>query len=1003
MSDLQLRLERFKKRLAKTNDPDECADLTEMIAELEAQIIGAQAVRVQSAPPQPTQTIADNAQVGVVAGIVHGNIYLNGYREQTNAELLAAYLLRLVGKCAALPLEGVYEQRETHDTLSVGLDRVYTQLVTTGTAPYESFTDAELAQFDAPAFLTAHRGADLLPSQLRLGVTALGVKTPRRGAPGGRMLGDAAGADDGIPLDQLDAAALTQLATKATTLTFMGPELVTHAIAIYQHLVLLGEPGSGKSTALRYLALTLAHTCLHRDDTLNKLEGWGVTGRRIPVFMPLLPLAKHFVQHPQRSGDAEDLWNTIAAHLQPAGANLGLAAALHEELERGNVILLLDGLDEVAGADSRRKVVRAVRLFAEDHPNCRIVVACRIRAYAGERNQAWQLPGWPTATLADLTLPQMAWFVQEWYSVVAPLRGRDPQWRDDRIKALLRALTTKDELQRLGRQPLMLTIMALVHLNDGRLPEERVTLYSRCVDILISQWELAKEATEYSTLMRYIGLPDADALTLRRLLARAAAEAHRAAKVGEIGRLSRPVLHMLVAKELENRKHPDPYRGAEKFLVYTDLRAGLIQASDAGDDYTFPHQTFQEYLAGVDLVDGADAVKAIMACRNDDRWRRPIMLGIAHLALNSLYVPHHLLAHLIDAPRRDATQHLFDLLLAAELGSDVGWAWLIERDALFEPLRERLGAALAQFVTGNAVPAAERVQAGVVLGQIGDRRDGVCSLPPALVAFAGGNVSIGNTAAELERIVAEEQGTPYAKNARDWYEDTVTEASVRLEPFALARYPITNAQYALFIAAAGYNPDAPWWNTAGRAWLTQDKRSAPPYWNHERFGQSLPNHPIVTVTWYEATAFCRWLTQHLNDGYVYRLPSEAEWEYAARGAARRTYAWGNEPPADERTNYNGQYGGTSAVGCFPLGATPEGLLDMTGNVWEWTRSAYRPYPYDPRDGREEGADPTKKRFTLRGGSWSDQPINLRASVRSAFAPGGRDDGVGFRVSRYPQV
>ncbi len=151
-------------------------------------------------------------------------------------------------------------------------------------------------------------------------------------------------------------------------------------------------------------------------------------------------------------------------------------------------------------------------------------------------------------------------------------------------------------------------------------------------------------------------------------------------------------------------------------------------------------------------------------------------------------------------------------------------------------------------------------------------------------------------------------------------------------------------------------------------------------------------------------AFCVWLTQHLNDGFGYGLPSEAEWEYAARGVERRVYPWGNAPePDDERANFDQVFDGTTAVGCFSLGATPEELLDMAGNGWEWTRSAFRPYPYDPNDGREQPDDPARKRFTFRGGSWSNQPIRLRAAFRGLRTPDDLNQRVGFRLARRPRV
>jgi formylglycine-generating enzyme required for sulfatase activity len=162
---------------------------------------------------------------------------------------------------------------------------------------------------------------------------------------------------------------------------------------------------------------------------------------------------------------------------------------------------------------------------------------------------------------------------------------------------------------------------------------------------------------------------------------------------------------------------------------------------------------------------------------------------------------------------------------------------------------------------------------------------------------------------------------------------------------------------------------------------------------------------VVGITWYEAVAFCRWLTQHRDynpEGYIYLLPSEAEWEYAARRATRRNYPWGNEEPDAERANFDSVYYGTTVVGCFAPGAIQEdGIHELTGNVLEWTRSEYRDYPYDSEDGREDIDNPAGKWVTLRGGGWYFQSYLLHASNRFSFAPDIHLGYVGFRLVRYP--
>jgi formylglycine-generating enzyme required for sulfatase activity len=319
--------------------------------------------------------------------------------------------------------------------------------------------------------------------------------------------------------------------------------------------------------------------------------------------------------------------------------------------------------------------------------------------------------------------------------------------------------------------------------------------------------------------------------------------------------------------------------------------------------------------------------------------------------------------------------------------------------ATFEDLRARLAVAMAKVIADVALPVDERVRAGALLGMLGDRRPGVCMLPPAVVAFAGGDFVIGNTPAEIAQIVAEAPDD-LRDSVRHWYHDTQNDQPVAITGFALARYPVTNAQFALFIADDGYKPDQPWWNDEAREWLRREGQGAPRM--DERFGRVRPNYPVVGVTWYEAVAFCSWLTHRRGynpKGFTYRLPSEAEWEYAARGPARRQYPWGDAPPDNKRANFDRICMGTTAVGCFSQGATPEGVQDLAGNMWEWTASIYGVYPYDPVSGHTDIHDPSGRRLVIRGGVWFSHPAGIRASVRDHARPELSTDYLGFRLAR----
>ncbi len=207
-----------------------------------------------------------------------------------------------------------------------------------------------------------------------------------------------------------------------------------------------------------------------------------------------------------------------------------------------------------------------------------------------------------------------------------------------------------------------------------------------------------------------------------------------------------------------------------------------------------------------------------------------------------------------------------------------------------------------------------------------------------------------------------------------------------LPPFRIARYPVTNVQYQTFIEAGGYQ-DERWWRDLSRP------EPVPSRWPQA-------NRPRTNVSWYEAVAFCRWLSAQL--AYEVRLPTEDEWERAARGVDGWQYPWGKAYESgraniDETARYGGDRGGdwfldqTTAVGVYADAASSEGVLDLSGNVWEWCLNKYE-HP------EQIQADTSGDTRVLRGGSWHHNADNARGSRRNWFYPGLRyGDGSGFRL------
>ncbi|HKZ86550.1 MAG TPA: SUMF1/EgtB/PvdO family nonheme iron enzyme [Anaerolineae bacterium] len=198
--------------------------------------------------------------------------------------------------------------------------------------------------------------------------------------------------------------------------------------------------------------------------------------------------------------------------------------------------------------------------------------------------------------------------------------------------------------------------------------------------------------------------------------------------------------------------------------------------------------------------------------------------------------------------------------------------------------------------------------------------------------------------------------------------------SVYVAAFYIAKYPLTNRAYKAFVDAAGHK--------APRHWQTG-------------YPEALDDHPVVNINWYDALAYCRWLSD--TTGHHYRLPTEAEWEKAARGTDSRTYPWGNVFDKARCNGWEAGMGWTTPVDCYPSGASPYGVLDMVGNVWEWCSSLHADYPYRADDGREDLAAEGWR--ALRGGSWLDHEWGVRAARRLSGQPDYVSHNTGFRVAR----
>jgi formylglycine-generating enzyme required for sulfatase activity len=262
-------------------------------------------------------------------------------------------------------------------------------------------------------------------------------------------------------------------------------------------------------------------------------------------------------------------------------------------------------------------------------------------------------------------------------------------------------------------------------------------------------------------------------------------------------------------------------------------------------------------------------------------------------------------------------------------------------------------------------------------------------LLPVFIPIPAGAFPLGTPERDLSGLAKAYGGT------RESYREEAPQHRLALPAFAIAQISVTSQLYAAFVAAAGARPPITW------------RGPQPP--------DALRDHPVVDISWDEANMFCEWLTTATKDevrrtkieetgdpsfglwSSVFRLPTEAEWERAARGSDGRVFPWGDAWDAARANTRESGLAGTTPAGAYPGGASPSGCLDMAGNVWEWTASLDALYPYEPGDGREDARGAGRR--ILRGGCYANPHGFARCACRFRLLPSVHNPFLGFRLAR----
>jgi formylglycine-generating enzyme required for sulfatase activity len=759
-----------------------------------------------------------------------------------------------------------------------------------------------------------------------------------------------------------------------------------HAALVHPRLLIIGDPGCGKTTFLRWVAHCLA------ADRLGRAPGPDAAARHLGLDLARLPLLVRITdwldfiageqarrRGPARARTADWLIEFLADDAR--GHNLGLTADdFRRLLNAGDAMILLDGLDEAPDQGRRRTLVEVIECVARAYRDCPLVVTSRPAALQEET----LLSGFVHTTIDRLDPAAIARFLGRWSRALFPDSARQAE---DHRRALAAALDCRPEIRRLARNAVMLTALAVVHWNDKRLPEQRAELYESILNWLIQ----AREARPGR----------APAQRCRQLL-KDLALAMQGDPQGRQVQVTRHWAAERIAHRFRagDAADPGPLECAEGFLLDEEQDSGILVRR--GNQLRFWHLTFQEYLAAQALAGLADGE------------RNTLLLGSGGAAVPAVYRPEWretvlLLGGVLHEQGVDKVDGLVGAVLdgcgpgLADQARAAGLLGALVRD--LDPFHYQPGdlryarcltAALGVFdpVQAPAIPLPDRIAAADALAQAGDPRLGWYR-PARWVELPGGRLLMG---AQKNQ----EKAPGYDPDA---YDNEAPVHQVQVSAFAMARFPVTVAEFAAFLEDEDH-ADSRWWGAGGA-----DQPSAPDDWDDQ---QAHPSRPVVSVSWYQATAFCAWLTDRLARPQgakgtillpadrVVRLPTEAEWEYAARGASGRRYPWGDEAPDGQRANFDAaKVGAPSPVGIFTGNCTPEGVLDMAGNVLEWCFDADREDFYGQCQSQGLVVDPLAQGDggsprVLRGGAFDLETWYLRSSVRSRIEPEARVRSIGFR-------
>lgn len=772
-------------------------------------------------------------------------------------------------------------------------------------------------------------------------------------------------------------------------------------------LLVIGDPGSGKTTLIKYYGLT----CLEPEIPTQ-------LGFHEPLKLFYLPLRD---LEPGQNG-YESLPSNLAAW--STQNNLTLDKQVFQEwLDNHLSLVLLDGLDEVSEPSNRKKICKWIENLNVQFKKARFVVTARKTGYRPDQGIVFDFEH-KRVNIMDFTFDQQRHFLNNWYKAaflneIRPAEYSEERWNNEQLKNAERLKDSmvlylqKSEnkgIRELAAVPMLLQIMAILWKERKFLPGKRQELYSAALDYLL----------DYRDRARNLKPPQLCADDARRVLAPVALWMQETLKSDKSDQ------RMMQLKMQEKLEILNNQYTAKDFCYNLVSRAGVLM-EQGRNDYIFRHNTFREYLAAVQLKEEwyeEGRIRALSQYFSDKSnwWDEVLKFFIAQ-----------------------SNEKIFDLFMKALFSSPINKEFSQKQNslllALIEEAPEKKVDALCEALCRKQDDTSHFSQRFILvclkaiglpkaLKSLHDFKNKKLALTPAVSILADDvmfnletKIGKGTLSVNLERVFSQgilssfrnrlEHNAHYIRVPGGSYIFSQTKSQVRIPELYFAKYPVTNRQYRTFIAylrselpeyesvlplqrffdalysLAENNEDS---LSKLRDYLKNEKNLA------DRFRSSRADdrkfnrddQPVIGVSWYDANAYCLWLSMLEGELLRYRLPEEWEWEWAAGGQRKKQedvlkvlrYPWGEHDPTAKKANFGNHEGEPIQVGSYPEGATPEGLHDMSGNVREIVGS-WRDYNGSPH--------------VLRGGSWVDSSSDLTCIARRYIFPGSVYGVFGFRV------